>query len=398
MGMHPSKAITGMWSDMLLGRKIVLGITGSIAAVESFELARDLMRHGADVYPVLSPEGAKIITPYTMSFATGNEAIVSIGPGVEHVQHFGMEGGADLLLIAPATANTIGKIALGVDDTAVTTFATTAIGAKRKVMLAPAMHAVMFDNPAVQKNLETLKGMGVVLVGPRMEGGKAKIAARTEIVEAVLRELGPNDMRGQKVLVIGGSTEEMIDSMRTIGNKGTGEMAVELALAAYRRGAEVELWMGACRVPLPSHIATKKFTDLDSLIKMMPQASADLTLVPAALSDFRPGHVEGKLPSDLPLTLEMESAPKVLPLLRKRKGRLVGFKAEYGLEEEELVAKASARLEEYRLDAIVANDLKHVKPGSTSALFITSRGVESRPFGSKRVAADAILAQCLRLK
>jgi phosphopantothenoylcysteine decarboxylase/phosphopantothenate--cysteine ligase len=398
MRMHPSKAITGMWSDMLLGKKIVLGVTGSIAAVECFELARDLMRHGAEVYPVLSPEAAKIITPYTMSFATGNEAMVSIGPGVEHVQHFGMEGGADLLLIAPATANTVGKIAQGIDDTAVTTFATTAIGAKRKVMLAPAMHAVMFDNQAVQRNLETLREMGVVLVGPRMEGGKAKIAPRPEIVEAVLRELGANDMRHRKVLVIGGSTEEMIDSMRTIGNKGTGEMAVELALAAYRHGADVELWMGACHVPLPSHIAVKRFTDLDSLIGMLPEADADLTLVPAALSDFRPGHVEGKLPSDMPLTLELENAPKVLPLLRKRRGKLVGFKAEFGLEEEELIAKASARLEEYGLDAIVANDLKNVKKGSTAAVFITAKGVQARPFGSKRVAAEAILAQCLRLK
>jgi phosphopantothenoylcysteine decarboxylase/phosphopantothenate--cysteine ligase len=398
MGMHPSKAITGMWSDMLLGRKIVLGITGSIAAVESFELARDLMRHGAEVYPVLSPEGAKVITPCTMSFATGNEAIVFIGPGVEHVQHFGMDGGADLLLIAPATANTIGKVALGIDDTAVTTFATTAIGAKRKVMLAPAMHAVMLENPVVQRNMEALKGMGVTLVGPRMEGGKARIAARREIVEAVLRELGPNDMRERRVLIIGGSTEEMIDTMRTIGNKGTGEMAVELALAAYRHGAEVELWMGACRVPLPEHFLVRRFDDLDSLIAMVPEADADLTLVPAALADFRPGKVDGKIPSNMSLTLELDKAPKVLPLLRKRPGKLVGFKAEHGIEEAELVERATARLNEYGLDAIVANDLRDVSKGSTSAIFISGRGVESRPFGSKRATAEAIIAQCLRLR
>jgi phosphopantothenoylcysteine decarboxylase/phosphopantothenate--cysteine ligase len=388
----------GTWSDLLLGKKIVLGITGSIAAVECFELARDLMRHGADVFAVLSPEAAKIITPYTMSFATGNEAIACIGPNVEHVQHFGMEGGADLLLIAPATANTIGKIATGVDDTAVTTFATTAIGAKRKVLLAPAMHAVMFDNPLVKKNLETLQAAGVTLIGPRLEGGKAKIAPRAEIVEAVLRALGPNDMQRVKTLIIGGSSEEMVDSMRTIGNKGTGEMAVELALVAHRHGADVELWMGMCRVPLPAHIATRRFSDLDSLIDLLPSADADLTLVPAALADFIPGKVEGKLPSDMPLTLELEQAPKLLPMLRKRRGQLVGFKAEHGLEEAELIAKAEGRLREYKLDAIVANDLRDVHQGSTTALFITAQGVQARISGSKRQAAETILGLCQRLK
>ncbi|MEI6796826.1 MAG: bifunctional phosphopantothenoylcysteine decarboxylase/phosphopantothenate--cysteine ligase CoaBC, partial [Methanomassiliicoccales archaeon] len=324
--------------------------------------------------------------------------ITCIGPGVEHVQHFGMEGGADLLLIAPATANTLGKIATGIDDTAVTTFATTALGAGRKVLLAPAMHAVMFDNPLVKKNLETLQAAGVMLIGPRLENGKAKIAPRTEIVEAVLRALGPNDMQHVKVLIIGGSTEEMIDPMRTIGNKGTGEMAVELALAAYRRGAKVELWMGACRVPLPAHIATKRFSDLEALIEMLPQADADLTLVPAALADFIPGKVEGKLPSDLPLTLELERAPKILPMLKQRRGKLVGFKAEHGLEEAELIAKAESRLREYNLDAIVANDLRDVHPGSTAAVFITAQGVQAHLSGSKRQAADAILGLCQRLK
>ena len=188
--MHPSESIRGMKSVRLKDKKIVLGITGSIAAVECLELARELIRHGADVHAVISPDGAKFITPWAMEFATGHPAIVELDGRVQHVDLLGdFPDRADLLLIAPCTANTISKVSTGIDDTPVTTMATIALGTGVPVLIAPAMHASMFHNPFVQENIERLGGVGVGFIGPRMEGKKAKIADNEEIVAGVIRTL-----------------------------------------------------------------------------------------------------------------------------------------------------------------------------------------------------------------
>jgi phosphopantothenoylcysteine decarboxylase/phosphopantothenate--cysteine ligase len=225
-----------------------------------------------------------------------------------------------------------------------------------------------------------------------MEEGKAKVASKEEIVEAVLRRLGKGDYQGKRVLVIGGSSEEPIDAMRVITNSGTGETAVELARAAYERGADVELWMGRCSVDLPSFIPTRRFVTVSDLVKMVPQVSHDIVLVPAALSDFSPKKAEGKLSSESrELALVMEPVAKVLPLLRKKKIRLIGFKAESGLGESELVVRAEQRLKQYKLDAIVANDLGEVRPGMTSVLFISCKGKYVKLTGTKKEVADLLL-------
>ena len=391
--MHPSEGIRCAKSKKLQGKRIVLGITGSIAAVECLELARELIRHGADVHAVLSPEAQKIITPCSMVFATGNDVVTDLDGWVQHVDLFGnVQDKADLLLIAPCTANTISKIACGIDDTPVTTMATTALGSKTPIMIALAMHAAMFENPIVQTNISALKYIGLEFIGPRMDEGKAKVASNEEIVEAVLRRLGKRDYQGKRVLVIGGSSEEPIDAMRVITNRGTGETAVELAKAAYERGADVELWMGRCSVPLPSFIPTRRFGTVGDLIKMVPQVSHDLVFVPAALSDFAPKKADGKLSSDSrELDLVLEPVAKVLPLLRKKKIKLIGFKAESGLGESELLIKAEQRLKQHKLDAIVANDLSEVKPGMTSVLFISNKGKYVKLSGTKKEVADLLL-------
>jgi phosphopantothenoylcysteine decarboxylase / phosphopantothenate---cysteine ligase len=393
VSMHPSEAIRCAKSKRLYGKRIILGVTGSIAAVECLELARELIRHGSDVHAVLSLEAQKIITPCSMVFATGNEAITDLDGWVQHVDLLGnAQDSADLLLIAPCTANTISKIACGIDDTPVTTMATTALGSKIPIIIAPAMHAAMYDNPIVQTNISALKYIGLEFVGPRMDEGKAKVASNEEIVEAVLRRLGKGDYRDRKVLVIGGSSEEPIDDMRVITNRGTGETAVELAKAAYERGAEVELWMGRCSVAIPSYIPTKRFVTVGDLVKLIPAVAHDLVLVPAALSDFAPKRSEGKIPTDTEeLDLVLEPVVKVLPLLRKKKVKLIGFKAESGIGESELVAKAEQRLKQHKLDAIVANDLTDVRTGETSVLYITSKGKYVKLTGTKREVADLLL-------
>ncbi len=373
--MHPSEAIVGSQSSLLKGKKIVLGITGSIAAVECFELARDLMRHGAAVIPVLTPEAQKLVTPYAMSFATGQEVITELDGRVQHVSLMGdVAGRADLLLIAPSTANTISKIACGIDDTTVTTMATVALGSGVPILIAPAMHGAMFNNPMVAENIEKLKKAGIEFIGPRMEGKKAKIAVKEEIVHAVIRKLSDGKMKGRRLLIIGGSSAESMDDMRIVTNKGTGETAVELAKAAYHEGADVELWMGRCTVPLPSFLPIKRFESLADLESLMPNIDHDMVVVPAALSDFTFDKKGGKLPSEAKVTkLQLKSVPKMLPLLVKRCDKVVGFKAESGVDKKDLVKEAVESLNRNFLSAVVANDLNDVKAGSTKVVFVRSR-------------------------
>src|SRR5271169_1039751 len=166
--MHPSRVIRGRRSELLAGRKVVIGISGSIAAVEVPRIARELIRHGAEVRAVMSAEATRIITPEAIQFATGHPPVLQLSGDVEHVQLLGPgEGRADLLLIAPATANTLSKIAHGIDDTPVTTFASVALGGGVPVLIAPAMHAHMGQNPAIRENLARLRSWGVQVVAPQ---------------------------------------------------------------------------------------------------------------------------------------------------------------------------------------------------------------------------------------
>ena len=398
--MHPSESLRGSRSNLLSGKRIVLGITGSIAAVECFELVRELIRHGANVQAVMSENAMNLVTPWAMEFATGNEVIDVIDGRVQHVALLGdVPDKADLLLIAPCTANTMSKIACGIDDTPVTTMATTALGSKVPIIIAPAMHITMFTNPIIQQNLERLKQAGVEFLGPRMEGKKAKIADNAEIVMAVLRRLGKKDLQGKKVLVIGGSSEERIDEMRVISNRGTGETAVELTRAAYLRGATVDLWMGRCSVPLPTFLPTRRFTTVNSLLEMVKDIDHEFVLVPAALADYAPEPQPGKIPSGKKeLTLSLKAVPKVLEAIRKKKVKLIAFKAEHSVGEAELVKRAKARLDSIPLEMIVANDLHDVKPGETKVIMLRQNGRRSKACGSKASVANDILDEALRIE
>lgn len=396
--MHPSEAIVGSQSSLLKGKRIVLGITGSIAAVECFELARDLMRHGATVIPVLTPEAQKLVTSYAMSFATGQETITELDGRVQHVALMGdVAERADLLLIAPSTANTISKIACGIDDTTVTTMATVALGSGVPILIAPAMHGAMFNNPMVAGNIERLKNAGVGFIGPRMEGKKAKIAVKEEIVHAVIRRLSEGMMKGRRVLIVGGSSAESMDDMRIVTNRGTGETAVELAKAAYHEGADVELWMGRCSVALPSFIPVKRFDSLADLEKMISDIDHDMVAVPAALSDFTFDSKRGKLPSEAKVTkLQLKSVPKMLPLIVKRCDKVIGFKAESGVGREELVKEAVGSLERNRLQAVVANDLLDVRAGSTKVIFVRTR-YQTEIEGTKSEVAHRLIEEMSRI-
>lgn len=184
---HPVFKIKAQKSKVLLGKKVVLGVTGSIAAVKTIEISRELIRHGADVYSVMSKDAAKIIHPSSLHLATGREAVTKLTGQVEHVAFFSEAGIADLFLIAPCTANTIGKIACGIGDTTVTTFALVALGSKIPIVIVPAMDGIMYKNPIFKQNLKKLKNLGINIAESKLEEEKAKILSKEKIVEIVIK-------------------------------------------------------------------------------------------------------------------------------------------------------------------------------------------------------------------
>lgn len=393
--MHPVNDIRRTGSDALKGKVIVLGITGSIAAVECVKLARELARHGAEVIPVMTKAAAKIVHPDSIHFATGHEPIIELDGAVKHVELCGdSPSRADILLIAPATANTISKMAHGIDDTSVTTMASCAVGSGMPVLVVPAMHASMYRHRIVLENVERLKREGVTFIGPRMEERKAKMATQDDIVAEVFRAAGPKDMEGRKVLVIAGSTREPIDDVRYISNRSSGATGIALAMEAYRRGAEVEMWAGE-GMKAPVFAACKTFGSVRDLERMAPKAKAGFIIVPAAISDYTLKRLAGKASSDKALKLELEPAPKILGLLRGKGSVLVGFKAEVGISEAELRRRAAARMRQHGLDMMVANRMEDVKAASTKALLLQPGKAQRKYAGSKAGLAMLIFDMLL---
>jgi len=385
--MHPSEELRGSKGSDLSGKKIILGVTGSIAAVECVKLVRELIREGAEVHCVVSDWGSRIIHPNSLEFASGNKVITELTGQVEHVSHCGnVPDKADLFLIAPATANTISKVAKGIDDTPVTTFATTCVGSDIPIMMVPAMHQTMYDHPIVMENLEELQEkLNVTVVGPEIEEGAAKVAEKEQIVDSVIRELN-NDLEGKKITVITGRTIEPIDSMRVLTNKASGKSGLELAKRAYRRGADVELWYGDVKGEIPDWIPNRSFETLDDLLEMSSDVEG-IVVVPAALSDFSPEKVKDeKIPSSDPFKLQLEPTPKFIDKIRKNVVFLVAYKAED--TRGKAVEKAEQMIKEGRADIVVANSLKDVELDE-NRVYIT--GENEWIEGSKRKIAERVM-------
>ena len=246
LGEHTSKQIIGTKGNELSGKKIVIGVTGSVAAIKSPEIARELMRYGAEVYTVMSQMAQKVIHPHMMEWSTGNPVVTELTGETEHITLGGEHlHRADLILVAPTTANTIGKAATAIDDTPITTLLTTAIGTGISIIMVPAMHASMYRHPIVMKNVEKLRSIGVKVLIPRFEEGMAKISTTEEIVEAVISKLTVRrDYQGVRVLITAGPTREYLDGFRFITNPSSGKMGIAIARDALERGGEVTLVYG----------------------------------------------------------------------------------------------------------------------------------------------------------
>ncbi len=353
--------IRGRRSRKLERKKIVLGVTGSIAAVETVKLARELVRRGADVFAVMSRAARKIIHPYSLEFATGKRVITEITGSIEHVNLLGEYGDADLFLIAPCTANTISKIAHGIDDTPVTTFATTALGSGKPVIIVPAMHEAMMRNEAVLENIQKLINMGIEFVQPKIEEGKAKFPDIETICLHVERELYSKEMKGKRVVVTSGPTYEQIDPIRFISNKSSGRMGLEIALELWRRGAEVvHVTSKPSGMNLPNYREIKVWSvrDMMKAVLYEIEKGCDLFVSSAAASDFLVDAETKKIKTAPELVLKLKESPKIIKEVRKiYSGPIIGFKAETGGGDEELLRLAGAKMSLDRLNMGVANDV-----------------------------------------
>ena len=387
--------ISGTVSETLSGKRIVVGVTGSIAAVRVVDLIRDLIRRGADVHCVVSAAAQQILHPYALEYASAHSVITEITGRVEHVEFCGVGGVADLLLVAPATANTIGKMALGIDDTPVTTFATTALGSGKSVMVVPAMHEAMYQHPAVLKNLEALRNMGVVVIDPRIEEGKAKIADSARVVLEVERLLGPKDLQGKKILITSGSNAEAIDPIRILTNRASGKTGVALALEARRRGAEVILVHRFIQdIPVRQVYAESAKEMLDAVLGELSMG-CDALIGVAAVADYTLDASVEKIKSGQDLVLKLKTTKKILKTARDAYPnlRIVGFKAETNLGDELLVASAKKSLLDSRLDLVVANDVGRGGMGTEEnrVLIIDKQGTQRVVVGKKSKIARLII-------
>jgi phosphopantothenoylcysteine decarboxylase/phosphopantothenate--cysteine ligase len=381
---------------------VVVGITGCIAAYKACEVVRELQKRDVDVWAVMTANAARFVTPLTLETLTHHPVFTDqfvLGEGSD-IRHISLADSADLLLVAPATANTIGKFAQGIADDALSTLYT-AITAP--VLVAPAMNVNMFRHPAVLENLAALRSRGVGVIEPGSGYlacgwlGEGRLAETADIVEAAMAALARRrDMEGETVLVTAGPTVEDIDPVRFVSNRSSGKMGYRLAEAARDRGARVILVSGPTSVPAPARVDLVRVRSAEEMEKAVAQRVGEATIVAmaAAVSDYRPATVSpAKLKkTDGPTRLELVRTPDILRSLGASKGErfLVGFAA----ETEAVVENARKKRTEKRLDLIVANDVGADGAGFASdrnaATLIDEQGEIEVPLASKRELAERI--------
>jgi len=389
-----------MTLDILEGKCGVLCLTGSVAIFEGVRLARELVKRGVEVQAVLTAEACRFIGPDLLSWATAKPAITKISGMAEHVS---LAGSVDFAIIAPATANSIAKIALGVCDTPVTLVTTAALGAEVPTLIVPAMHLCLFNNPFIQERITTLEEKGVRFVPPEMRGGKAKFPSTSSILEALSSLLKRKDLTDYSFLINAGPTREFIDGVRFISNPSTGKMGVALAKAAHQRGAQVTLVLGeGCTVEAPPGITSVYVTTgqemLSEVLALTQTKQFDAFLAVAAICDFTvPSPKDAKISSHEGFSLRLKPVPKITRAVREANPNLfiVAFKAEYTPDAEHLIRAARQKLSDENLNLVVANDLSSSKTGFGSETnevhVISEKKTVHIPLDTKEIIAHRLL-------
>ncbi|MDK2790480.1 MAG: phosphopantothenoylcysteine decarboxylase / phosphopantothenate---cysteine ligase [Methanothermococcus sp.] len=390
--MHPTKRIKNSKSKLLDGKKIVVGVTSSIAAIEAPKLMRELIRHGAEVYCIMTEETEKIVGKYALTFGCGNEVMDEITGNIEHVYLYDT---CDAMVIYPATANIISKISLNIADNIVNTTAMMFFE-KKPLFIVPAMHQNMLDTIEERHISNLAQKKNIYIIAPKMEEEKAKVSSIEDVTKHIIKVLNKNRSSEKKVLILTGGTAEFIDKVRVISNLSSGKTGVSLAESFCKEGLEVEVINGLGMEP-SYYINSHKVTTTEEMLNKALELgkNADVIISCAAISDYKPENTfEGKISSDEELVIKLKKNPKVLAELRKKfpDKIIIGFKAEYGLKKEELIEKAKERLEEYNLNMIIANDLSKYYFGDdyNEVILITkSQMVEIK--GKKRKIAEEIV-------
>ena len=363
MKRHPSLDIVESYGSELTGKKIVLCVAGSVAAYKSIELARLLMRHGANVKCVMSNASTKLIRPDYMKWATGNNVITKLTGDMEHIDLADYKR-SDLLIVYPSTANTLGKLATGIDDTPISTVLTVAFGSKIPIVMGLAMHRSMYENAAVRKNIAFLEKK-IDFVSPNIIEGKAKAPETEDVLHFILTKFGQSKiLKGKKVLLTAGPTIEKIDPIRLITNHSTGKTGVLLASELISAGAKVTLVYGPGITEPPKGakiIPVQTVTEMFNEVKKQMKKKFDIVILAAAASDYIPKNQYSKKIKSTKnsLTVELKKAPKIIDYIKKLQKDvfLIGFKAETDISKKELVVRAKQKLRDSKSNMIIANDI-----------------------------------------
>jgi phosphopantothenoylcysteine decarboxylase/phosphopantothenate--cysteine ligase len=394
----------------LNGKHILLGVCGGIAAYKACDWTRALRREGAGVTVVMTRAATEFVTPLTLAALSGNRVHgpMFAAEGAEEIPHISLARQCDCILIAPATARTIARLAHGLADDLLSTVVLAASG---RVVVCPAMNSRMFLHPATQANLARLKEYGYTVIEPACgtmacgEEGPGRLPEWEEVRQNLLSVLATQDLAGLKVLITAGPTWEMLDPVRMLTNRATGKMGYALAVMARRRGAKVTLISGPTELPAPCGvelISVRSAVEMrDAVMKCMKKAT--VIIKAAAVADYRPASLSASKikKKEGPLTLNLERNPDIIAEAGRMKGKrvLVGF----AMETENLVENAKNKLKNKNMDLIVGNDLSSPDAGfradTNIVKIIDRRGrVESLPLLDKREVAERILDRIKTLR
>jgi len=384
------------------GKKMVVCVTGSIAAFKVAGWVSDLAKEEALVSVVMTSSATKFVTPLTFAALSGNDVYTDMFSAAkeDNMAHISLGRDADVVLIAPATANTIAKLANGFADDLLTT---TVLATRARVLVCPAMNSRMYSHPSTRQNIARLKELGYMVIDPDCgmmackEEGEGRLPEWDEVKEYVAKSLSPQSLQGQRILVTAGPTREPLDPARFLSNRSSGKMGYALARSAFRRGGEVTLISGPSALPCPAGVNMVKVqTAMEMYNAVLAQAkSCSVIIKAAAVADFRPEKMfEHKVKKEqIDTQLILERNPDILFELGKRKKAgqlLVGFAAESRNLEQEGMKK----LQNKNLDLIAVNNISDDSTGfeveNNQVLLIGASGVESLPYTSKLHTADLI--------
>ena len=390
---HSSKDIIGTRGNLLKNKKIVLCVCGSVAAYKAIDFARLLMRHGANVFPVISHSATMLLHPNYLIWATGNNVVTNLTANMEHIE-LANYNKSDLIIIYPCTANTIGKFANGIDDTPITSILSVGLGSKIPIFIAPAMHEAMYDNRLVIDNIFKLKKLGINFLEPDISEGKAKIIQPDQALKSIQDFFTKNSKKqklllsDKNILITSGGTMEYIDPIRVITNLSSGKMGLAIVRECLKQDAKVTHILGNSIVSSSSHVLEndKSSFNLDNLttfkvstsddmhLKVISEITSrkfDIVIFAAAVTDFKLARIyDKKIPSQISNSINLELIPtkKIINEIKSidKNLFLVGFKAYYNVSDTYLIDKAKKKLKECNADIIVANDVgrKNTKIGS----------------------------------